>query len=86
MVRAKFTVTEIKDAGWGENWPGVKNITLFPVGGSAGGESEENKAFYAATPGGFITLSVVNAAAAEQFTVGQEFYVDFTPADRPGEA
>jgi len=76
MVRAKFKVTEIADVNWGEQWPGVKNIVLAPVIDG----SEENKAFYAATPGGFINLGVVNQAAAAQFEVGQEFYVDFTPA------
>lgn len=80
MVRAKFCVTEITDVAWGDSPPGLKNITLYPVGGAAGGESEENRAFYAATPGGAITLSVVNAAAAAAFEIGAEYYVDFTRA------
>ncbi len=80
-VRAKFVVTEVQDAGWNNEQGEVKNITLFPVGGAAGGESEENKAFYAATPGGFITLSVVNERAAAQFEPGRAYYVDFTPAE-----
>lgn len=76
-VRAKFTVTETTDPKWGENYEGVAQITLQPViDGSA-----ENKAFYAATPGGMIVLGVINAAAAAQFAVGQSYYVDFTRAD-----
>lgn len=79
-VRAKFVVTEITDVAWGDSPPGQKSITLFPVGGAAGGESAENKAFFAATPGGAITLSVVNAAAAAQFALGKSYYVDFSEA------
>lgn len=76
-VRAKFTVTEKTDPAWGEQYGKVGQITLLPViDGSA-----ENKAFYAATPGGMIVLGVLNAAAAAQFEVGQSFYVDFTPAE-----
>lgn len=81
MVRAKFRVTEVQPVDWGESYGALKQITLTPVGGAAGGESEENKAFYAATPGGMIVLGVVNAAAVAQFTLGTEFYVDFTPAE-----
>lgn len=80
-VRAKFIVTDIQSAGWGNDQGDVVNITLFPVGGAAGGESEENKAFFAATPGGYITLGVVNERAAAQFEVGKAYYVDFTPAE-----
>ena len=83
MVRAKFRVMEAQHVDWGKGYDGLKQITLHPVGGAAGGESDENRAFYAATPGGSIVLSVLNATAAAQFTVGQEFYVDFTPAAEP---
>jgi hypothetical protein len=84
MVRAKFRVTEVKDVAWEGSAPGMKNITLMPVGGAVGGESDENQAFFAATPGGAITLSVVNADASAQFTLGKSYYVDFSEApDQP---
>jgi len=69
-VRAKFKVETIT-----HNVSGA-SILLFPVTG----ESPENKEFYKWTPGGKIELSTVNPAAAEQFTPGKEFYVDFTAA------
>lgn len=71
-VRAKFRVTEKTPAG-GDN--GTR-VALAPVVDG----SEENKEFYRWTPGGSITLDTINDAAAAQFDVGAEFYVDFTKA------
>ena len=42
--------------------------------------SEENKQFFLATPGGFITLNVVNQVTLSRFEVGKEYYLDFSPA------
>ncbi len=69
-VRAKFRVEEI-----------AKNIyaTRIKLGPVTSG-SEENKAFFKATPVGSIEIGTVNDEAASQFTVGAEFYIDFTPA------
>lgn len=73
IVRAKFTCVEKT-----ENVDGV-TVKLFPVISG----SEENKAFYRFTPAGSIMLATVNKAAAEQYVVGKEYYVDFTPAAEP---
>lgn len=43
--------------------------------------SEENKSFWNATPAGSISLSITNPEAVNQFEVGKEYYVDFTPAE-----
>lgn len=43
--------------------------------------SEENKDFYKWTPSGRIELGTLNPKAAEQFEIGKEYYVEFTPAD-----
>lgn len=72
MVRAKFRVTEKIER---EN--GYYGVVLYPVVGG----SEENKEFWKATPGGKIEMFSVNQKAIENFKVGQEFYVDFTPAE-----
>lgn len=75
-VRAKFKVVRIERQSWG---PGkeVQNIILQPV--TSG--SDENKAFYAATPSGEMKLATVNAEAAVQFDLDAEYYVDFTRAE-----
>lgn len=71
MVRAKFKVVArsvVNDTDF--------TIQLAPVVGG----SEENDSFYNYTPGGSITLATINAAAADEFQAGDEFYVDFTKA------
>lgn len=76
-TRAKFKVQSVtKHSGWnGDKYH--YTVDLTPVTGN----SDENKRFFAATPGGSIKLTVVNAEVGDQFDIGQEFYVDFTPAE-----
>jgi hypothetical protein len=75
-VQAKFKVSAItKRQGWGGNaW--VYDITLNPVVG----DSEENKKFYSATPGGEIRLATVNESVANELQPGLEYYVTFDKA------
>lgn len=72
-VRAKFKCDSVEgkaDDG------SVSVIRLSPVyTGSA-----ENEQFFKWTPSGSISIGTINPAAAAQFEVGKEFYVDFTPA------
>lgn len=70
-VRAKFKVQSVLETQEGSN------ITL----GAVIGGSTENDSFFRWTPSGTINLGVVNPLAAEQFTIGKEVYVDFTPAN-----
>lgn len=69
-VRAKFKCVskQTVDSGFA--------IALEPVISG----SDENAEFFKYTPGGRIQLSTINTAAAEQFQVGSEYYVDFTKA------
>ena len=91
-VRAKFKVSKI-EATMG-SMPGpnkdangraiyiptvIKTVVLNPVFGN-GDPNHENTKFWAASPSGEIRLGTVNAQAAAQFELDQEFYVDFTPS------
>jgi hypothetical protein len=71
MVRAKFSC-------WNKEKieEGFK-ITLAPV--TSG--SEENAMFFRYTPYGSCVIGTVNEAAAAQFEVGKEYYVDFTKVE-----
>lgn len=76
-VRAKFKVQAILTSA---KWNGagtMGTVKLTPVTGG----SPENVKFYEATPGGQIELGTVSEDALKQFVIGQEFYVDFTPAE-----
>lgn len=79
-IRAKFKVQSITmQAHWQRDKGLIGTVKLQPVSG----DSDENKAFYAATPGGSIDLSTINEDALKQFEIGREFYVDFIPAPKP---
>lgn len=78
-VRAKFYVNEItRRKHWDRAKGDVFTVKMTPVTDG----SEENKAFYAATPSGSIELGTVNQAAAESLSLDAEFYVDFTPVPK----
>lgn len=89
MVRAKFRCDSIllttgyhfdKDAKTNVPVP-VRNISMSPVYGN-GDPEHENTKFWAASPSGKLELGIINAAAADLFEVGAEYYVDFTPAPK----
>lgn len=74
IVRAKFICMSItKRKNYDSTKPMLWDYEFSPV--SSG--SEENKKFFAYTPSGTIKLSSINA---ELFEVGNEYYLDFTPA------
>lgn len=85
-VRAKFYVSSVSEPKPATKFLGegkseqvqAYDISLFAV--TANG-SEENKSFFTNTPTGSLTLNTVNEAAAKQFEVGKEYYLDFTPAE-----
>jgi hypothetical protein len=55
----------------------VQDVVLRPVSGDG---AEENKKFFASTPNGSITMSIVNTEAASKLVVGKEYYVRFEEA------
>lgn len=70
-VRAKFYVRSVELFGYS---------TSVKLGVVTRGE--DNKQWSAATPSGELTMNIKNELAAAQFTPGDEFFVDFTPAPK----
>lgn len=78
-VRAKFRcVSKTERIGWGE-FARIVDVKFQPV--TSG--SEENAAFYAATPAGEISIGTARPEAADRFVIGREYYVDFEEAPAP---
>ncbi|MEH2077030.1 MAG: hypothetical protein V7K57_21960 [Nostoc sp.] len=71
MIRAKFTCQQ----NTLNHETQTATVTLTPVTNSA---TEENLTFWKYTPAGQIELQITNPAAASQFAVGTDYYVDFT--------
>lgn len=93
-VRAKFTVNAIKftlstkedpsgakdERGYTKRVPcELQTIEMSPVYGN-GDPAHENTKFWQASPSGSLSLGCINAAAAAQFELGKDYYVDFTPS------
>ena len=74
MVRAKFRVSSYET----RLDRGTEELRTIKMGVVVDG-SEENKKFFKYTPYGEIKIGTLNRAAWEQFPLGAEMYVDFTP-------
>ncbi len=95
-VRCKFKLTKVEStmylSGY-EKQPDGKNdynkpknveqrtLVFNAVSGNADPDHENTK-FWEATPSGEFRFGTVNKAAWEQFQLGEEYYVDFTPATK----
>lgn len=75
-VRTKYLVRTVRPIRDEDPSLGAAIILEPVVSGSP-----ENRDFFKWTPGGSIVLSTANEKAVEQFKVGYEYYVDFTPAE-----
>jgi len=71
-VRAKFRVVSVTDFGF------TKQVKLAAISDDG---IPENQRFHKATPSGQIEMTIDNPQAAEQFTPGKQFYVDFNPVE-----
>lgn len=86
MVRAKFYVTSVSEPKQATKFLGdgkteqvnAYDITLNAVTASG---SQENQEFFTNTPTGSLVFNTVNEAAAKQFEVGKEYYIDFTKVE-----
>jgi hypothetical protein len=82
MVRAKFRVnsyeTCLQSSGNSEKPVECRTVKLTAVYDN----SEENKKFFRYTPNGQITIGLLNPEAWQSFALGEEYYVDFTPAKK----
>jgi hypothetical protein len=65
MVRAKFTCHKNDNGA----------VALYAVADVDG----TNKTWAKATPSGQLLMQIDNPPAAEQFKVGQDYFIDFTP-------
>jgi hypothetical protein len=84
MVRAKFYVSQVTYYGQqGKKANNGGEVQLRPVYSNE--PNHENKSFWDATPSGLLTMSIKSDAIA-QFELGQEYYIDFTPASETVEA
>jgi len=78
MMRAKMKVAAVVNHG------GCETLTFYAVSKSDGypaDGSDENNTFAKWTPTAELNMTITNPALIGKFTVGQEFYVDFTLVD-----
>lgn len=77
MMRAKLKVSDLEPFDGGENlsFSAVCKSEGYPEDGS-----DENNTFARFTPTADLKMTVNNPNLIGKFVVGQEFYVDFTPA------
>lgn len=70
-IRAKFIVDGVMTTQYGNE------VTMSAVISG----SEENSNFFRYTPSGSLKMGTVNPEVVKQFIPGQEFYLDFIPAN-----
>ena len=79
-VMAKFRLDEQINRAQGGKVDGKTPISVDYVFRVVQDGSPENKLFWKWTPSGEIRLNTINPEVLKQFEIGQEFYIDITPA------
>lgn len=82
-MRAKLQVGFVQECNYGLN--GTKSmevLTMHAVAASKYPEdgSDEDNTFAKFSPGATLNINIANPELWGKFTVGDKFYVDFTPA------
>lgn len=75
-VRCKMKCTEVL-TGASNHGAGKQDFARVKLSAVAG---EENKTWSKWTPGGTVELSINNPDAFAAFTIGETYFVDFSPA------
>lgn len=73
-VRAKFKLIEIRSHYWNSN---ARTFVFQPQYDTT---IAEDRRFYDATPSGHCEMLVNNPAVIEEFKIGQDYYLDFSPS------
>lgn len=79
MVRAKFTVIEVRRHYYSKTAAGPVTLVLSPMYDTS---IPEDQRFSKANPSGRIEMTVDNPSAVEYLKPGGEFYVDFTATEQ----
>lgn len=80
-MRAKFVVASVMKFAGSENETVKFNAVAKSNGPYPEDGSDEDNTFAKWSPSASCDIHITNPALHGQFTVGQKFYVDFTPAD-----
>lgn len=76
-VRAKFKCWSIQHSFSHSSDYSAAQVTLVPVYDQDGPNASWSKA----TPSGKIEMLITNPGAVEQFELGKDYFVDFSPAE-----
>lgn len=77
-VRAKLKLTSVTEASYGRGSTPVKTLKFSAQYDNS---IPEDQRFQKATPSGSCELQIDNPRAVEQFVLGNDYYVDFSPAE-----
>lgn len=85
VMRAKLKITNIVGYTGSDDDKMQLQVLHFSAVGPSGSYpadgSDENNTFAKWTPNAELSMSITNPALFDQFSEGEEFYVDFTKAE-----
>lgn len=77
VIRSKFRCAQVLESKDADGQVTAQIVKLYPVTGG----SEENKAFWEATPSGAYEVTITNKAAFDHYVPGRCYYFDSIPVD-----